>query len=228
MPKRADPIKVVIADHHQSFADALKTVIDLERGVVVTGVVNDGRSAVEIVGDTHPDIVIMDDEMPEMDGIAATREIAQRYPGSRVLVLSAEDGDEIVMARAVEAGAYGYLSKSRPVSEIMRAVRAAHSGEQLIDPAVMKQALRMLRRRRAEDAAIKTRVMRLTNRETQILQGMADGMSPEAIAEDLGISRHTFRTHVQNILTKLGVHSKLEALAQAIRYGKVKAREPLE
>lgn len=227
--KRAprDSIKVLIVDDHRSFADALKTVIDLERGLVVTAVVSDGRTAIEVARETHPDIVIMDAEMPDMDGITATREMRLSSPDAQVLVLSA-DHSETLLARAVEAGAVGFLSKLDPVSEVTKAVRAAAAGEPLIDEEEMRHALRQLRRRRAEDAEIRTRVMRLTPRETQILQGMADGESAEIIAETLGISRHTFRTHVQNILTKLGVHSKLEALAQAIRYGKVRATDPLE
>ena len=222
-----DSIKVLIVDDHRSFADALKTVIDLERGLVVTAVVSDGRTAIEVARQTHPDIVIMDAEMPDMDGIAATREMRESSPDSQVLVLSA-DHSETLLARAVEAGAVGFLSKLDPVSEVTKAVRAAAAGEPLIDEEEMK-------RRSASFADAGRRTPRSApgscgsrRGRPRSCRGWRTDYRRRVIAESLGISRHTFRTHVQNILTKLGVHSKLEALAQAIRYGKVRATEPLE
>lgn len=224
MPAR-DRIRILIADDHRTFAEALKTVFDLERGLVVTEVVTDGRSAIKAVSTEPPDVVLIDLDMPEMDGITATREIKRAHPDARVLVLSAQE-DDTLKARAVEAGATGFISKSRPVSELTEAVRAAYRGEELIDAEELHRVLRVLRSRREQDAAIRARTDRLTPRQIEILQLMADGLSPDEIAEALGISRHTLRTHTQNILTKLGVHSKLQALAQAIRHGKVVARPP--
>lgn len=226
--RRSDdsPIRVLIADDHRTFAEALKTVIDLERGVVVTEVVTDGRSAVERVSVGRPDVVLIDVDMPEMDGIAATREIKRTEPTTRVVILSAHEDDTLV-ARAVEAGASGFLSKLRPVSDVAKAVYAAYRGEPLLDPEEVRRVLRQLKKQREEDAAQRARIERLTPRQIEILQLMADGLSPTQIVDRLGISRHTLRTHIQNILTKLRVHSKLQALALTIRYGKVKAREPL-
>lgn len=218
-------IRVLIADDHRTFAEALKTVIDLERGLVVTEVVTDGRTAVDRVAVERPDVVLMDIEMPELDGIAATREIKRLLPEARVVVLSAHDDDRIV-AEAVEAGAAGFLSKLRPVTDVAEAVKAAYRGEPLIDPEDVHAALQHVRKRREEETSIRSRVERLTPRQTEILQRMADGLSPEEIAGQLEISPHTLRTHVQNILTKLGVHSKLQALALAIRHGKVDPNGP--
>lgn len=222
-PRRT--IRVLIADDHKTFSDALKTTIDLEKGLKVTGVVNDGRDAVEIAGKDHPDVVLIDVEMPGMDGIAATREIKIANPETQVVILSAHEDDTLV-ARAVEAGATGYLSKLQPVADVASAIRAAAKGEALIPPDEVRRILRHLRSRREEDASARARVNRLTGRETQILQLMADGNPTEDIASALNISRHTLRTHVQNILMKLGVHSKLEALAEAIRYGRVTVGDP--
>ena len=213
-------IRVLIADDHRTFAEALKTVIDLERGLVVTEVVTNGRTAVDKVAAERPDVVLMDVEMPELDGIAATREIKRLLPEARVVVLSAHDDDKI-MADAVEAGATGFLSKLRPVTDVAEAVKAAYRGEPLISPEDVHAALQHVRRRREVETGAQSRVDRLTPRQVEILQRMADGMAPEEITERLGISPHTLRTHVQNILTKLGVHSKLQALALAIRHGKV-------
>jgi DNA-binding NarL/FixJ family response regulator len=218
-----DAIRVLIAGDHQAFAEALKTVIDLERGRVVTEVVPDGPSVIERVSVERPDVIVVDAQMPEMDGIAATREIRRLVPDARVLVLS-PFADDLLVARAVEAGATGLISTGSPISDVAQAVFAAHAGEPLIDPAEAHRALEYLQRRREEEAAIRARVERLTPRQVQILQLMADGMRSEEIAESLGISPHTLRTHVQNILTKLGVHSKLQAVTEAIRHGKVEAR----
>lgn len=224
--RREERIRVLIADDHRSFAEALKTVIDLERGLVVTEVVTDGRSAVDKVAVERPDVVLIDVEMPEMDGIATTREIKRLFPDARIVVLSAHE-DEVTLARAVEAGASGFVSKVRPVQEVADAVRAAFDGRPGFDPEEVDRVLAQLGDLRVEDAAARSRVERLTPRQIEILQRMADGLSPEEMATELGISRHTLRTHVQNILTKLGVHSKLQALAVAIRFGKVKARGPV-
>ena len=220
-------IRILIADDHRSFAEALRTVIDLERGLTVTEVVTDGSEAVSVVERDHPDVVLLDIEMPGVDGIAATRAIKERSPDTHVVILSAHE-DEGLVARAVEAGASGFLSKLRPVSDVAGAVRAVSKGEALLQPEEVRRILQLLETRRRDDAGARARVERLTPRQIQILQLMADGQDPERIADQLGISRHTLRTHVQNILTRLRVHSKLQALAEAIRYGKVEARDRTE
>jgi DNA-binding NarL/FixJ family response regulator len=129
-----------------------------------------------------------------------------------------------VLAKAVEAGASGFLSKETALSEIVGSVRLAYQGETLMEPEEVRRVLRHLRHRRTQEADEKQRVDRLTPRETEILQLMAQGLPTDEIAAQLGVSPYTLRTHVQNILTKLGVHSKLEALAFAIRHGKVVAQ----
>jgi DNA-binding NarL/FixJ family response regulator len=227
-PRRADApaIRVLIADDHRSFAEALRTAIRMERGMSVVAVVHDGVTAVEAARRRRPDVVLMDVQMPRTDGIAATRQVLQERPDTRVVMLSAFE-EEHNVARALDAGAIGFLSKYSPVKEIIRAVRAAYRGDALIDPADVRRILTHLRKKRAQDAAARARVERLTRRETEILQGLAEGRSPERLADQLGISRHTLRTHQQNILFKLKVHSKLEALALAIRHGKVRTGEPV-
>jgi NarL family two-component system response regulator LiaR len=232
-PKRArartqqpDTIKILIADDHRTFAEALKMALAKEPGIKVTAVVHDGDQAVEISRKKHPDIVLMDVAMPRTDGIAATKEIKRERPDTRVVMLSAFEEDHTV-ARAIDAGASGFLSKLGPMKDVARSIRAAYRGEPLIEPQEVRRILRHLRRRRAQDSADRSRVDRLSPRETEILQGLANGLSPEQLAERMGISRNTLRTHVQNILFKLKVHSKLEALSLAIRHGKVKTGEPV-
>jgi two-component system, NarL family, response regulator LiaR len=230
-PKRArartqqqDTIKILIADDHRTFAEALKMALAQEPGIKVTAVVHDGDEAVEISRKKHPDIVLMDVAMPRTDGIAATKEIKRERPDTRVVMLSAYE-EEHTVARAIDAGASGFLSKLGPMKDVARSIRAAYRGEPLIEPQEVRRILSHLRRRRAQDSADRSRVERLSPRETEILQGLANGLSPEQLAERMGISRNTLRTHVQNILFKLKVHSKLEALSLAIRHGKVKTGE---
>ncbi|MBI4261520.1 MAG: response regulator transcription factor [Actinobacteria bacterium] len=222
MAAKAQPISVLIVDDHRTFGEALRIAMDLERDLRVVGVVPDGDAAVETAVAERPDVVLMDVEMPGLSGIDAARRIKEASPDTRVVMLSAHD-DELILARAVEAGASGYLSKSGDIDQVPSAVRQAFRGEPLISPDEVRRLLRHLRHRRSADADEAERVGRLTKRETEILQLMADGLAPDAIATRLGVSPNTLRTHVQNVLTKLAVHSKLEALAMAIRHGRVTA-----
>jgi DNA-binding NarL/FixJ family response regulator len=227
-PKRDESpnIRIVIADDHRAFAEALAATMRMEDDLQVVAIVYDGESAIEVAIDKEPDVVLMDLQMPGVDGIAATRRIKEKHPETRVVILSATEGEH-ERARALDAGAEGYLSKERSVKEVTSSVRAVSQGEVLVSPEESRRILSHLRKRRARDLAERERVDRLTPRETQILQGLADGLSSDRLAGKLEISRNTLRTHVQNILFKLKVHSKVEALALAIRHGKVRADEPV-
>ena len=216
-----EPITVVIADDHRSFGEALEVALDKERDLRVIEVVTDGQSAIDSASKEHPDIVLMDLQMPGVDGIEATRRIHDETAGTAVIILSGQ-ADEISLARAIQAGARGYLNKTEAVVGLADAIRRAHRGEPLHTSAEVEESLKRLRRRRAQDGNLSQRIERLTPRELEILQRMADGDTPETIATELGMSKHTLRTHTQNVLTKLGVHSKLDAIVAAIRYGKVR------
>ncbi len=220
MPVKERRIKVLIVDDHLIFGEALQMALAKEKDLRVVDVVTDGSSAVEAVSEHRPDVVLLDLAMPGMDGIEATRRIKDAGSDTRVLVISGND-DELQLARAVQAGASGLLSKTEGVTNVARSVRKAHRGEPLHDQQEIERSLRRLRHRREQDGSIERRLERLTPREIQILQLMAEGRSSEQIAAELRMSPHTLRTHTQNILTKLGVHSKLEALVFAIRHGKV-------
>jgi DNA-binding NarL/FixJ family response regulator len=221
-----DSIRIVIADDHRAFAEALAATMGMENDLSVVAIVHDGEAAVEVTIDQEPDVVLMDLNMPGVDGIAATRRIKEQHPGTRVVILSTTE-EEHSRARALDAGAEGYLSKAQSVKEVTSSIRAVSKGESLVAPEEVKRIMSHLRKRRARDSAERERVERLTTRETQILQGLADGIPTDRLAVKLDISRNTLRTHVQNILFKLKVHSKVEALALAIRHGKVKADDPV-
>jgi DNA-binding NarL/FixJ family response regulator len=218
--KRADPIRVLIVDDERTFGEALELALLHEKDLEVIEVTTAGDEAVRAAAELQPDVVLMDVAMPGMSGIEATRRIKEEEPNAQVLMLSGRE-DPLLLARAVQAGAAGLLRKTEAVVNVASSVRRAYRGEPIHDEDEVEAAMRRLRHRRDRDGDIKQRLERLTPRETQILQEMAAGSAPERIAEDLGMSPHTLRTHTQNILTKLGVHSKMEALVLAIRHGKV-------
>jgi DNA-binding NarL/FixJ family response regulator len=217
---RAGPIRVLIVDDERTFGEALELALRHEKDLTVVEVTTSGDDAVRAVDEHHPDVVLMDVSMPGMGGIEATRRIKEEDPDARVVILSGHE-DPLLLARAVQAGAAGMLRKTEAVVEVAGSVRRAHRGEPLHDEEEVEAALRRLRHRRVQDEDVRQRLLRLTPRETEVLRSMAVGGTAEAVAERLGMSPHTLRTHTQNILTKLGVHSKMEALVLAIRYGTV-------
>jgi DNA-binding NarL/FixJ family response regulator len=220
--RKTAQISVLVVDDHRTFAEALALAVQLEKGLAVL-VAASGREAVEIAERDRPDVVLMDLEMPGMGGIAAIRRINETHPGAHIIVLSAHD-DDLIRARALEAGAVGYISKLTPLSEIADLVRRAHRGESILDEAEIERLTRLLRHRRHQEATERQRANRLTARQTEILQLIADGVPGQEIARLLNMSPLTLRTHVQNILTRLGVHTKIEAVSVALRHGKISSR----
>jgi DNA-binding NarL/FixJ family response regulator len=218
--KRAPPISVLVVDDHRTFAEALALAVRLERDMEAH-VASTGVDAVGVARREHPSVVLLDIEMPGMSGIETIRRLRETYPEAKVVVLSAHE-DDLLKARAVEAGAVGYVSKLTPLTDLPDLVRKAHRGDPILDQLERRRLLRHLRHRRHQEATERQRVTRLTPRQTQILQMLADGISTGDISDRLGMSPLTLRTHVQNILTRLGAHTKLEAVALAIRHGKVK------
>lgn len=213
-------ISVLIVDDHRAFGEALGMVLGKEADLDVVGVTADGESAAEAAEARRPDVVLVDLQMPGIDGLETSRRIRAVSKETVVVVLTGSD-DELALGRAIQAGAHGFLGKTAAVQDLAEAVRAAHRGEPLNTHDEIEFALRRLRRLRARDDDIAQRFDRLTPRELQILQLLADGRAPDDIATQLGVSRNTLRTHVQNILMKLGVHSKLDAIVAAIRHGRV-------
>ncbi len=213
-------ISVIIVDDHRAFGEALAVALDKEDDLEVIVVAVDGESAADEAEARQPDVVLVDLQMPGIDGLETSRRIRAVSKETAVVVLTGSD-DELALGRAIQAGAHGFLRKTAAVQDLAEAVRAAHRGEPLNAHDEVEFALRRLRRLRARDDDIDQRFDRLTRRELQILQLLADGKAPDEIAAELEVSRNTLRTHIQNILMKLGVHSKLDAIVAAIRHGRV-------
>jgi DNA-binding NarL/FixJ family response regulator len=213
-------ISVIIVDDHRAFGEALGVALGQEDDLDIVQVTADGESAIEAADDRRPNVVLVDLQMPGIDGLETSRRIRMVSKETAVVVLTGSD-DELALGRAIQAGAHGFLRKTAAVQDLAEAVRAAHRGEPLNTHDEIEFALRRLRRLRASDDDIAQRFDRLTPRELQILQLLADGKATDDIATELDVSRNTLRTHIQNTLMKLGVHSKLDAIVAAIRHGRV-------
>jgi DNA-binding NarL/FixJ family response regulator len=222
---QAAEVRVFLADGHSLFRDALSTALAAELDLVVVGEARDGLEAVAEATRTEPQVAVLDADLPNGDGVRAAGLIRDRLPECRIVILAAEEDPE-VLTSAVEVGASGYVTKASPLSELVEAIRSVHRGDTLV-PAQMLGGLleRLIRRRQEQDEAVR-RLGRLTAREREVLSLLAQGGDNDSIAQALVISPQTARTHIQNVLVKLVVHSRLEAAALAIQNGLPSERAP--
>ena len=209
----AKPIAVLIVDDHSVVREGLRAFLQLQDGIEVAGEAGDGEEALEQALALRPDVILMDLVMPKLDGVGAMRELRARVPESRVIVLTSFLDDERLLP-AIQAGAAGYLLKNSEPAELVRAIRAAHGGETIIDPTVASRLVQAIAdgRRSAADQA-------LTGREREVLELIARGRSNKRIAFELGISEKTVKTHVGHVLAKLGVSDRTQAALLAVREG---------
>ncbi|MFL5797222.1 MAG: LuxR C-terminal-related transcriptional regulator [Actinomycetota bacterium] len=216
-------ITLLICDDHKLLTDSLATVVNAEPDMaLVSDPVDDPAAAVELVLERRPDVVLMDVGFTTspMDGFEATRRIKAASPETSVIIMTASTEESDLVA-GVEAGAAAFLTKTEAVEEVLAAVRGAADGEILIDPRLLSRALHLVARDREARRHAEVLLGQLTGRERQVLQLLAQGKRNEGIAQELFISQQTVQTHVRNILAKLRVHSKLEAVSFAIRHGAV-------
>jgi DNA-binding NarL/FixJ family response regulator len=210
-------IRLLIADDHELFRRGLRMVLEDADDIEVLDEAGDGATAVELAREHAPDVVVMDVRMPALSGIEATRRIKEEEPGTRILVLTISD-EEDDLYQAIRAGANGYLLKEISIDEIGDAVRAVHQGQSLISPSMASKLLdefaAMIRR---EEEKEEVPAPRLTPREMEVLEHVAKGMNNRDIAQALFISENTVKNHVRNILEKLHLHSRMEAVVYAVR-----------
>lgn len=217
-----DHISVLVCDDHRLLTDTLKTVIENDPSLVLVAPPLDApEKAVELCGEKRPDVVLMDIQFPgTVSGIEATRDIKKVSPATNVVIMTAHESEELLV-EAVEAGASGFLRKTEGVEEVLSSVKAAAAGEILIDQTELARLLPQVAREREERREAQLLLGQLTEREREILQFLGEGHRNEEVASKLFISPQTVQTHVRNILTKLGVHSKLEAVVFGLRHGAV-------
>ena len=221
----ADPrrIRVLLVDDHQLLTGSLAAVLAREPDMEVVGEASTVAEAKSMARE-RLDVVLMDYRLPDGTGAEATRAIKARWPACRVVMLTAVNDDETIL-ESIQAGADGYLTKESAVDEVVSAVRAANAGETLLPHSViMGIAARVVA---ARDKSVERRQIEpLTPRELEVLKALTEGLSTPGICERLFIAPNTLRTHVQNIMGKLRVHSKLEAVAFALRHRLVDPPRP--
>jgi DNA-binding NarL/FixJ family response regulator len=211
-------VRVLLADGHSLFREAMRVVLDAQDDLSVVAEAADGVQALAAARETDPDVGLVNLELPNSDGLHTTATLIDAVPSCRVLVLSDQE-DEDLLVMALEAGASGFITKGSPVHELISATRRVHAGEAVVPPQMLGGLLgRLIARRRERDQALRL-MAKLTPREREVLALLARGADNAGIAQPLVISPETARTHVQNVLGKLGVHSRLEAAAFVTQNG---------
>jgi DNA-binding NarL/FixJ family response regulator len=216
---QAEPIRAMIVDDHALFRRGLEMVLEEEPDIELVGQASDGAEAVEKAAESLPDVVLMDIRMPRSSGIEACRAMKEAAPSAKIVILTISDEEEDLF-EAIRAGASGYLLKDIPLDEVADAVRAVHGGQSLINPSMAGKLLTefaTLAKRDDGERAQEVPAPRLTEREMQVLKLVARGMNNRDIAKELFISENTVKNHVRNILEKLQIHSRMEAVMVAVR-----------
>ncbi|GAA3445394.1 response regulator [Planomonospora venezuelensis] len=214
-------LRVLVVDDQDLFRGGFSLILDAQPGITVVGEAADGAEAVRRAVELGPDVVLMDIRMPNMDGVEATARICERTD-ARVLALTMFDLDEYVYA-VLRAGASGFLLKDAHRDELVAAVRVVAAGEALLAPAVTRRLIADLVGRGGAVPRLKARLGELTARERETLERVARGMSNAEIAAGLHVSEHTVKTHVSNLLAKLGLRDRAQAVVFAYESGLVVA-----
>ena len=208
-------IRVLLVDDHQLLTEALSRLLQQEPDIHVAGIAGTVAEAKRAARE-RMDVVLMDYRLPDGTGADATRAIKARWPTAKVLMLTAVTDDETVLD-SIQAGADGYLTKDHASDDVVNAVRAAHEGEILLPRAVVFEIAQRVALARSRGGSRRS-IEQLTPRELEVLRALVEGLSSKEICDRLFIAPNTLRTHVQNVMSKLRVHSKLEAVAFAIRH----------
>jgi DNA-binding NarL/FixJ family response regulator len=209
----ANPIRILVADDHPVVRDGLVAILATQPDFAVIGEAGTGAEAVERARELQPDVMLLDLEMPELDGVEVLRRLSQSNPEVRVIVFTAFDTDERILG-AVQAGAQGYLLKGAPRKELFDAVRVVHAGGSLLQPVVASKLLRQV-----SHSTQVNEVETLTLRELEVLRLVAQGLQNKEIAAALVISERTVKFHVSSIMSKLGAGNRTEAVRLATQQG---------
>jgi two-component system, NarL family, response regulator LiaR len=209
-------IKVVFVDDHEMVRIGVSSYLSAQPDIEVVGEASDGKEGVKLALELCPDIILMDLVMKEMDGIQATKEIVEQWPEAKIIIVTSFLDDDKVYP-ALEAGAVSYMLKTSKASEIADAVRKTHHGQSILEPEVTGKMMTRMRQRNVSEPHED-----LTNRELEILLLMTQGKTNQEIADELFIALKTVKTHVSNILSKLGVQDRTQAVIYAFKHDLVK------
>ncbi|MBN1264449.1 MAG: response regulator transcription factor [Anaerolineales bacterium] len=209
-------IRVLICDDQEIVCEGLEKILNSDPDIEVVGIARDGAEVLKILPDARPDLVLMDLKMPVMNGVTASRKIHEKYPGIPVLVLTTYDDDEWVFD-AIRSGASGYLLKDTPREGLIKAIKGTLSGESFVDPGITRKLLTRLARTGPEPERPST--LSFSDREMEILQLLARGLSNAEIAQQLYLSEGTVRNYTSAIFSTLSVSDRTQAAVAAIRYG---------
>jgi len=212
------PVRVVLADDQEMVRAGLRMLLDFQPDLDVVGEAADGLDAVEVATRTRPDVVLMDVRMPRCDGIEAARRIVASLPDTAVVILTTFD-DDASLAEALRAGVSGFLLKVAPPEQLLHAVRTVAAGNGLLDPAVTLRVIAASAAAPAPDPSAAARLASLTQRETDVLRLVADGLTNAEIAGRLYLGEATVKTHVSRVLLKLGLRDRVQAVAFAYESG---------
>lgn len=222
--------KIVIIDDHQLFREGVKRILDFESTFDVIAEGDDGVDALRLYEEYSPDVILMDINMPQMNGIEATEQLIAKYPETKVIMLSIHD-DESYVSHALKSGALGYMLKEMDADEIVGAIKIVAKGGSYLHPKVTRNLVaeyRRLSERENKGNFHQTEIRRpfhlLTKRECEVLQLLTDGQSNRAIGESLYISEKTVKNHVSSILQKMNVNDRTQAVVTAIKNGWVEVR----
>lgn len=220
----SNPARIILTDDHDLVRAGLKAMLSNVEGLRIVGEASNGREAVEACGNLRPDLMLMDVRMPEMDGLAATREIKKRWPKVGVLILTVHENQDYLL-EALKAGAAGYVLKDAPRTQLVASVRSVLNGESALDQKLATQLLQRL----ASDLPAQTKSSAkpkpsdssetLTPRETEVLQLLAHGLSNQEVSRELVVSVGTAKNHVQHIISKLGVSDRTQAVVRGLELG---------
>lgn len=210
----ANVIQILLVEDQTLMRQGLKTILDLEPGLRVIGEAADGESGIQMAFELRPDVILMDVQMPNLNGVEATAQLCRQWPEAKVIILTTFDRDDYVY-QGVRAGALGYLLKDAPANKLIETIRRVHAGEVFIQPEIASRALREMMRPSTAN------VEHLSEREREVLVLLAQGASNKDMAEKLFITEGTVKNHVSNILAKLQAENRTQAADIARRHGLV-------